>query len=190
MIAQSESTAPTRHPLTLGRFSTLLPLLLLIALGWGCASSKGAFLHVGHRLNYGIEDDEIRNLQFFISSEILAHDLTRGASPSERVVVLPDETAGIVVDLGESWIRVSFEEGGSGAVFLTDPHKRDDGYWLATELENGAGYRKLTDFEKPILRQAGSEYRLIVGADAFLIVENDAIEKLLSQRRHLEGHRK
>ena len=190
MTAQSKSTAPTRQRETLGRFSTLLPLLSLIALGWGCASSKNAFLHVGHRLDYGIEDYEIRNLQFFVSAEILAHDLTRGASPSERVVVLPDETAGIVVDLGENWIRVSFEERGPGAVFLTDPPKREDGYWLATELESGAGYRKLTDLEKPILRQAGGEYRVIVGVDAFLIVEDDAIEELLSQRRHLEGREK
>lgn len=142
-------------------------------------------MHVRDRLNYAIQDDELKELQLHISTEVLARDLSRGGSP-DSVIIVPVGTPGRVLEAGGSWLRVSFSEDGTGVVFVTDQSEGDDGYWLATELEGG-GYGKLRELPEKVLAVGDARYRLVHGAGAFLVVNPDDLEAIISRRRHLEG---
>jgi len=155
-----------------------------------CAT-KETFLNVAHRQNYEIQVAEFSDLQFYISTEILAKDISStGGSVDDNVVSLPEGTPGVAVQVEPSWIRVSFEEGGSGAVFLTDTTLRDDGYWLATKVPGEEGYRRVLDLKQPVLHADGRIFRVVYGAGAYLLVNKDDLEKLISKRRHLKGRKK
>jgi hypothetical protein len=154
-------------------------------------TAKETFLNVAHRQNYEIQVADFSDLQFYISTEILAKDASStGGTAADNVVFLPEGTPGVAVQVEPSWIRVSFEEGGSGAVFLTDTTQRDDGYWLATQVPGEAGYRRVLDLEDPMLHAGGRIFRVVYGAGAYLLVDKDDLEKLVSRRRHLKGRKK
>ena len=146
-------------------------------------------MHVRHRSNYAIETGEIRELQFYISTKVLAKDLSvaAGSETAASVVLVPEKTPGVVTEIGDDWLRVSFEEGGKGVVFLTDSSKKDDGYWLATDDTASRGYRRLMDLQEPILRHMGRELEIIYGVDAFLLVSRSDLDELISRRRHIKG---
>jgi hypothetical protein len=154
-------------------------------------TAKETFLHVAHRQNYEIQVAEFSDLQFYISTEILAKDTSPNAGTTAYgVVFLPEGTPGVAVEVEPSWIRVSFEEAGSGAVFVTDLTQRDDGYWLATQVPGEEGYRRVLDLEEPMLHAGGQTFRVVYGAGAYLLVDKDDLEKLISGRRHLKGRKK
>jgi hypothetical protein len=176
-------------------FMTRLRFLLcstMVILLCGCFTSKEAFLNVKHRENYAIENAELLELQFFISKEVLVKDVSSADRPlgAESVILVPAETPGRAIEVGENWIRVSFEEGGQGAVFLTNPSQRDDGYWLATEVPGETGYRKLVDSTERILHHQGRRLQVVYGADAYLLVSKEDLKHLVSRRRHLQGRQK
>ncbi len=167
--------------------STSFALALLIAAS-GCISTDEPFMHLRDRENYAIQVDELKQIRFEISTEVFARDLSRGDSP-DSVIILPEGTSGAVVDAGKNWLRVSFEEDGRGAVFLTDSSQSDDGYWLATEVEGRSGFVKLRDLPEKILRADGQSFRVIRGSKAFLIADKGDLDSVINARRHLRGRR-
>ncbi len=70
-----------------------------------------SFLHTRHRENLSIDPQELKNLQFYISTRVLAKDLSTPGS--EGVIIVPDLTRGMATEVGPSWLRVRFSEGGA-----------------------------------------------------------------------------
>lgn len=167
----------------------LLPTLVLLA---ACATPKEIFLHGWHRENYAIGAEELKQLQFYISTQVLAQEDSASQSPAaaESVILVPDGTPGLVTGAGPNWLRVSFQEGGSGVPFLADPKGGDDSYWLATEVPGQPGFRKVKELSEKVLRQQGRAYRVVYGSSAQLLVSSRDLEQLIAQRRHLEGRAK
>ncbi len=165
-----------------------LLLVTLLFLG-ACATRHIGFMHVRHRQNFSLEAQELEHAQFYISTRVLAKDVGDAALMDEAagVIIVPEQTPGVVTEVGPSWLRVSFSKEGSGVVFLTDPKQGDDAYWLATEVEGQPGLHKLKDLPDKILLVAGTAYKLIYGAKARLLINEDDLIKLIEQRRHLKG---
>ena len=127
-------------------------------------------------------------LQFFVSTKIVAHDLdTPGA---EGLVLVNAGTPGRAIAAGPRWIRVQFQEGGQGVVFLANPAtSRDTAYALATEADGGDGYRQVRDVPDHVLQAGGRRYRIVDGWDAELLVDGETLQKVVEGRRHVEGQK-
>jgi hypothetical protein len=146
------------------------------------------FMQRQHRETYGIEEADMARLQFFVSSRIIAQDLDTPGS--EGLVLVPAGTPGRVIAAGPRWIRVQFQEGGPGVVFLANPTTYSDtSYFLATEADGADGYRQVKDVPDHVLRHGGRRYRIVEGWNAELIVDGDKLKKLVESRRHVEGQR-
>lgn len=158
----------------------------------GCASPKISFLHTGHRENLAIEDQELKNLQFYISTAVLAKNISTPESQAtaESVIIVAKDTPGLVTEIGPKWLRVSFEEGGSGARFITAGAERNDAYWLATEVEGRPGLHMVKELPEKILLHEGTRLRVVYGANARLLISTKDLEELITKRRHLKGREK
>ncbi len=173
-----------------GRWLALFAVLFVS----GCSNPLGqrpmpSFLHTRHRENLSIDTQELKKLQFYISTQILARVVStpgRGASP-EDVIIVPQLTRGMANEVGPNWLRVRFSEEGSGVVFVAVVTQGDSAYWLATEIEGQQGFHKLKDLPKKILLNQGTAYELIYGDHARLLISEKDLSKLMQQRRHLEG---
>ncbi len=165
----------------------LLALTLLFV--GACSVRHIGFMHVRHRVNYSLEAQELERAQFYISTRILAKDISDSAVRDEAagVIIVPEGTPGMVLEVGPRWLRVSFDKEGSGVMFLSDPERGDDAYWLATEVEGQPGLHKVKDLPEKILLNGGTAYKLIYGANARLLINEKDLGKLIEQRRHLKG---
>jgi hypothetical protein len=170
----------------LARLPLVFPLLLPVA----CAAPpKATFLHRIHRLDYNLEDEEIKSLRFFVSKDVLAKVEAApesSLSPREAVIRLERNTPGEVLGVGPDWIRVSFEKGGTGATFVT-PSTAGDTYTLATEVEGREGLQRVQDLPDKVLLNEGTRYKVVYGADAVLAVSRSALNSLLRKRKRLQG---
>ncbi len=168
-----------------GSWLALFAVLFVAA----CARPMPSFLHTRHRENLSIDAQELKNLQFYISTQILARVVStpgRGASP-EDVIIVPQLTRGMANEVGPNWLRVRFSEAGSGVVFVAVVTQGESAYWLATEVEGQQGFHKLKNLPKKILLNQGTAYELIYGDHARLLISEKDLSKLMQQRRHLEG---
>lgn len=155
-------------------------LLFLIALtSLGCAERKTAFRHKYHRAKYSLDAESLRTLNLYPSMDILGKGVDpQNPQAGERVFRLTKDTPGVVVDSGPDFLRVSFREGGSGAMFITDLSKQhDDYYYLATE-EPGGSLQKLDDAKDGVLRQDGVEFKIVNGNASHLLVDPDELREL------------
>lgn len=174
-----------------GRTAGVL-VLLAVFLSTGCATPKQVFMHKWHRQNFAISDEELKTVQFYISTEVLARDLAPGekGTPQSIVIVL-SETPGMITETGPDWVRVSFQRGGSGVFFATVvTGAGDSAYWLATEVEGREGLRRMRDLDEKILRVGGAAYRLEHGVNARLLIDGKDLENLIKQRTHIPGRTK
>ena len=167
------------------RFSLGLALALGGALLVACATPKERFLHVAHRENFSLQDDEIRGLQFFISKEVLAKDAAAESSASGVLIVARD-TPGRALDVGPDWIRVSFEEGGAGVYFAAQDNLGRTAYWLATR-DDSDDLRVLKDMNQKVIRVAERKFEIVYGGDAQLLVDGVALRKLIDTRARAKG---
>lgn len=176
-------TTPTNLP------SGALAMRLLMALPLlaSCSTSPPPrFMHQMHREAYAIGEGDFPRLQFYVSNRVIAHDLS--AQGPGSVILMNRETPGLAVASGSNWIRVRFQPGGEGVVFLVNPAARGDtGYTLATEVDGGSGYRLVRDVPDRILQVGDRRYRIVEGAEAYLLVDRDDLEKLVERRRHVTG---
>ena len=165
------------------------PALALILALVGCSDMQPyRFMQRQHRETYAIEAPDMTRLQFFVSTKVVAHDLD--APGAEGLVLVSAGTPGRAIAAGPRWIRVQFQEGGQGVVFLANPAThRDTAYALATETDGGDGYRHVRDVPDHVLQAGGRRYRIVEGWDAELLVDGDTLHKLVEGRRHVEGQR-
>ncbi len=167
----------------------ILPLVTLAFSACTPTTQMQVFWHDGFRKAYAIKDQELRNLQFYISSDVLAKKLTPGGvSDAESVYIVQAATPGIVTEAAPNWIRVSFHEGGRGVPFVAIVDQGgDSSYWLATEIEGEQGFWVVKDLPEKIIRVQGAAYQLMRGDSAKLLVGSRGLEKLVQGRTHIQG---
>jgi hypothetical protein len=173
---------------TRGGIISCTGLALALALVGCGAAHQTRFLRKQHYEMYGIGERDLAQLQFFVSNKVVAHALdTPGAA---GVLLMETGTPGVTVGAGPDWIRVRFQQGGQGVVFLADPSTSGGtGYALATEVDGVDGYRLVRDVPDRILTVGGRRYQVVQGAHAQLMVDTDQLRKLVAQRPHVQGQR-
>ena len=171
------------------RTSTILVagcLALLVVTGCSKKVLRG-FYHQAHRQRYAITTAELKDLQLYISKDVVVHTRSQPGVPSEPVIILAKYTPGVVVQAGPDWLQVSFEKGGQGIRFVADASKTEDLYWFATARDDQPGLFKLSVLPEKDLLFEGQHYLVLEGADANLLVEKKDIEKLINSRPHVQG---
>lgn len=172
------------HFLSPARAAGLLGMLLLGACAAGPIDPP---FYREYRERYAITAEELKTLQFYISREVLAHamDGSSGVTP-EQVVIVAARTPGLVRDAGPDWVRVAFREGGEGVLFRTRNARADAVYGLATTTGDGR-IALVSELPEPVLSQGGRRYKIINGADAYLIVGTEDLSRLIESRPRPAG---
>jgi hypothetical protein len=140
-----------------------------------------------HRDRYAITVAELKTLQFYISRQVIAQamDGASGLAP-EEVILVAAGTPGLALDAGPDWLRVAFRAGGQGVVFRRSSDRQDAIYGLATMTEDGKSVL-VSKLPEPILSQGGRRYKIVSGADAYLIVDIKDLGRLIESRPHAGG---
>jgi hypothetical protein len=161
----------------------VISLLVLLS----CASSyRGVFLNRTHRVNLSLEDEELKSMQFYISTNVLVqYDGPSG----KQSILLPQETPGVVTAVGPDWLQVSFREGGVDVPFVADLRGKYDLYYLATELPGQAGFHMIKDLPQKVFYYNGTPYQVIYGDQATLQFEGKELQKLMEKRITTRGRR-
>lgn len=171
----------------------LRALLVIAAISLPACSKppkKINFLHTSIRETYLIQPAELKELQFYISGRILAQDeewLAGGGAPEGHVVLIAAGTKGVVLEAGPNWLRASFEDGGTGVYFVSDTTRPEDRYWLATTVAGRDGLYKVKDLPEPVIEVDGVRFKVIQGADSYLLLDRKDFDKLVESRRHIKG---
>jgi hypothetical protein len=164
---------------------SVVALLLVV----GCAAKRQVrgFYNKSHRQRYQMTEAELRELQFYISKDVLVQGSPASRVEGEAVIILPQGTPGLVVESGPDWLQVAFEEEGTGVRFVTDQNQVEDMFWFATELPGKPGLHKIHDLPRKVLYHDGVELMVVQGDDAVLYVDKKDLEKLIATRTHLQG---
>jgi hypothetical protein len=160
-----------------------------VCVALGCAHSPLYFQDREHRATYDFQLEELKTVQFYTSQEILAHEIGPSgtlAGPDHVFIVSPG-TPGAVTAAGPHWLRVSFGSG-PGALFLANPDLKPDSiYALATESEAGGRPVRVKDLADPIVTVGERRFRVIRGASASLLIDEDDLVRLIDARAHAPG---
>jgi hypothetical protein len=152
-----------------------------------CASSyKEMFLNQTHRVNLSLADEELKNLQFYISTNVL---MQYDGPAGKQSMLLQEETPGVVTAVGPDWLKVSFREGGADVPFVVDARDQYDLYYVATELPGQAGFHMIKDLPQKVFYYNGTPYQVIYGDKARLLVDGTELQKLLKKRIPTKGRR-
>ena len=164
----------------------LVATALLMA---GCGPKAEFFLQRAHRTDFALSLEELKSAQFYISNEVLAHEIGTPAEGTERGVYVVDrDTPGAVTAGGPDWLRVSFGSS-SGAPFiaLTDDTGADSWYWLATEVDGKEGFVRVRDEADKYVVVDGRKFRLAYGDEARLLIDKKDLERLMQRRARAPG---
>jgi hypothetical protein len=113
-----------------------------------CTSSyKTVFLNQTYRANLSLEDEELKQLQFYISTNVL---LQYEGPAGKQSIFLQEETPGVVTAVGPDWLKVSFRQGGADVPFVVDSQGQYDMYSVATELPGQTGFHMLKDLRHKV----------------------------------------
>ena len=161
----------------------VISLLVLLS----CASShKIVFLNQTYRQNLSLEDEELKHLQFYISTNVLVqYDGPLG----KKSILLQEKTPGVVTAVGPDWLKVSFREDGADVPFVADSQGQYDVYSVATELPGQAGFHMIKNLPQKVFYYNGTPYQVRYGDKAFLQVEEKELQKLLKKRIPTKGRR-
>jgi hypothetical protein len=169
---------------------TILGWLMLISpsLLLGCSSGPMwiGFQHNYHRQVYSFNEEDLKKLQFSISTEVVAQFQD---STGTKSILIHKFTPGVVTSAGPNWLKVSFREGGVDIPFVTDLSDANDRYWLATEIEGSKDFKKVIEVPQRIFRDKGARYTVVNGADAVLLVDWEEWQKLVETRKATEGRK-
>ena len=152
----------------------------------GCSSAPRTigFQHNYHRQVYSFTEGELKNLQFYISRDVLAqYQDTTGT----KSILLARLTPGVVTSAGPDWLKVSFREGGINVPFITDLSRNNDRYWLATAIKGEEDFKKIKELPEKVFLHKGTRYKLAYGANAFLLVDWEGWKKLVETRKATGG---
>jgi hypothetical protein len=171
-----------------------MKLRVIAVLGLSClpacvTTPPDVFLHKEHRLDYGIQEAELKGLRFYISTDVLARQEVgpETSSSPDGVILVAAETPGVVTEVGPDWLRVSFEKGGRGVPFLARMDRgQDSAYWLATELPGG-GFEQVRQVPERTLAVQDRKFVVVRGYNARLEVDGEELTKLIESRRHIKG---
>ncbi len=162
-------------------------LVILFSLLVGCATkpSQAWFLQ-RYRENYTLNKQELQNMQFFISTNVLAqYEDTAG----KKSVLVTKGTPGVVTDVGPNWLKVSFRQGGIDIPFVTAQEMKGGRYWIATEVEGKEGFKEIRKLPEKVFLHEGTRYRLSNGMDAYLLVDREGLDKVVQTRKATKGRR-
>ncbi len=98
-------------------------------------------------------------------------------------------TPGVVTAAGPNWVKVSFREGGADVPFVADPKQNDSRYYVASEVEGGKSFRRVTEVPGRVFIYKGTQLNLVTGADAMLLVDWDSWDKVAERRKVTDGRR-
>ena len=162
--------------------------MALLSLLAGCSSGPTTmpFLNNSHRQIYSLNEEDLRKVQFYVSTDIVAqvHEATATQS-----FVVPKLTPGVVTAAGPNWIKVSFRKGGVDVPFVADPKQTDSRYWIASELEGGKDFAKVIEVPGRFFMYKNTRLTLVSGADAILLVDWEDWKELVETRTVTEGRR-
>ena len=168
--------------------SAFLLACLAVLVASACATPKEVFLHRAHRENYALTPAELESVQFFIERKVVARAV-QGQGAND-VVIVPEGTAGAAVEVGERYLRVSFQSGGAGVAFVAlQTRGGESAYWLATSVEGQSGYHALKDLrDKDLVVPAGT-FDMVAGANTRLLISSKDLQRLIKSREHLQGRK-
>ena len=152
----------------------------------GCSSDPTTFpfLNNTHRQAYSLNEADLRKVQFYVSTEIMAQVQNPGAT---QAFLIPKMTPGVVTGAGPNWIKVSFRQGGADVPFVADPNQNDSRYYIASEVEGGKNFKRVTEVPGKVFTYKGTPLTLISGADAMLLLDWDSWEKVAATRKVTGG---
>ena len=101
--------------------------------------------------------------------------------------LVPGMTPGVVTAAGPNWIKVSFRKGGADVPFVADPNQYDSRYYIASEVEGGKSFKRVTEVLEGFLSTRVLRLHLVSGADAMLLVDWDSWEKVAATRKVTGG---
>ena len=161
----------------------VVALFFLLA---GCASGPTTlpFLNNTHRQDYSLNEEDLKKVQFYVSTDIVAQVQDPMATQSFEV---PRMTPGVVTAAGPNWVKVSFRKGGADVPFIADPKQNDSRYWIASEVEGGRDFKRVTEVPGKVFTYKGTPLTLVSGADAMLLLDWDSWEKVVATRKVTGG---
>jgi len=160
----------------------------LFCLFVGCASNPKTitFQHHYHRQDLSFNEEDLKQLQFYISTDIVAR--YKDATGTKSVLVT-GMTPVVVTGAGPNWVKVNSREGGVDVPFVTDPNHYNGFYWIATEVEGSKEFKKISELPEKVFLHKGTRYQLVSGSGAFLLVDWEGWESLAKSRKVTEGRR-
>jgi hypothetical protein len=163
-------------------------LVALFFLFVGCSSGPTTFpfLNNTHRQAYSLNEDDLKKVQFYVSTDVMAQVQDPMAT---QAFLVPRLTPGVVTAAGPNWIKVSFRKGGADVPFVADPNQNDSRYYIASEVEGGRTFKRVTEVPGRVFIYKGTPLTLVSGADAVLLLDWDSWEKVAETRKVTEGRR-
>ena len=162
----------------------ILTIFVLLAVSCSSAPRTIGFLHNYHRQVYSFTEGELKELQFYLSADVLAqYQDTTGT----KSILLARLTPGVVTSAGPDWLKVSFREGGINVPFITDLSRNNDRYWLATAIKGEEDFKKIKELPERVFLHKGTRYKLAYGANAFLLVDWEGWKNLVETRKATGG---
>ena len=162
----------------------LIAVLLGLLVGCASGSKTITFQHNYHRQDLSFTEEDLKQLQFYVSTEIVARYKD---STGTKSLLLPGLTPGVVTSAGPNWLKVNFREGGVDVPFVTDLDHYNGFYWIATEVEGSTEFKKIRELPEKFFLHKGTRYQLVSGSDAFLIVDWKGWEKVAETRKATGG---
>lgn len=175
-----------RPPLTRQKLSwlTMMPIIFLLV---GCSSAPPiAFQNYSHRRVHSLRLEDLQQVQFYISNEVVARYQDASGTKS---LLLPRLTQGVATSEGPNWIKVSFREGGVDVPFVTDPKQTDGRYYIATEVADSKEFKRISDIPTRSFLYKGVQYNVASGADALLLFDWQSWNRVVETRKTTEGRR-
>src|SRR5215475_4396239 len=110
----------------------------------GCSSTPPiAFQNTSHRQTYSLNLEDLKKLQFYISSDVVAQYQDATGTKS---LLLTRLTPGVATDAGPNWIKVSFREGGSTFRLSRIPTNTTDATGSLPRSKGARGLRESTSY--------------------------------------------
>ena len=164
----------------------LVAVLFLLLVGCSSGPTTFPFLNKTHRQAYSLSEDDLKKVQFYVSTDVMAQVQNNTATQS---FLVPTLTPGIVTSAGPNWIKVSFRKGGADVPFVADPNQNDSRYYIASEVEGGKEFKRVTEVPGKVFIYKGTSFTLVSGADAMLLLDWDSWEKVAETRKVTGGRR-
>ena len=164
-----------------------LPMMPIIVLLVGCSSAQPmAFQNYSHRQVHSLKLEDLQQVQFYISNDVVARYQDASGTKS---LLLPRLTQGVATSEGPNWIKVSFREGGLDVPFVTDAKQTDGRYYIATEVAGSKEFKRISDLPTRSFLYKGVQYDVVSGADALLLFDWQSWNRVVETRKTTQGRR-